>query len=48
MSQSGKEVEHALPKGLRRAIEDIYQMPFRLLENFGKNQLNELRPKILK
>lgn len=36
ISQGGKEVERVLPKTLRGAIEDIYQTPFHLLENFGK------------
>ena len=36
ISQGGNEVECVLPKTLRGAIEDIYQTPFRLLENFGK------------
>ena len=36
ISQGGNEVEFVLPKTLRGAIEDIYQTPFRLLENFGK------------
>ena len=34
--QGGKEVERLLRKLLRGAIEDIYQTPFRLLNNFGK------------
>ena len=37
ISQGGKEVERVLPKILREAIEDVYQTPFRLLRNFGKN-----------
>ena len=40
ISQGGKEVERVLPKILRGAIEDVYQRPFRLLGNFGKQQLN--------
>ena len=47
ISQGGKEIECALPKGLRGAIEDAYQTPFRLLGNFGKQQLNKLKRKIL-
>ena len=47
ISQGGKEVEYVLPKVLRGPIEDVYQTPFRLLENFGKQQLNKLKRKIL-
>ena len=45
ISQGGKEAECVLPKILRRAIEDVYQTPFRLLGNFGKQQLNEIKKK---
>ena len=47
MSQGGKEVERELPKILRAATEDVYQTHFRLLEKFGKKQLNKLKRKIL-
>ena len=47
ISQGGKEIEHVLPKVLRGAIEDVYQTPFRLLRNFGKQQLNKLKTKLL-
>ena len=47
IGQGGKEVERVLPKILRGAIEDIYQMPFRLLGNFEKQQLNKIKRKIL-
>ena len=43
ISQGGKEVEPVLTKILRGAIEDVYQTPFRLLRNFGKQQLNKLK-----
>ena len=46
-SQGGKEVERVVPKILRGAIEDVYQTPFRLLGNFGKQQLNKTKRKIL-
>ena len=42
ISLGGKEVELVLPKILRGAIEDVYQTPFRLLGNFGKQQLNKI------
>ena len=47
ISQDGKEIERVLPKVLRGAIKDVYQTPFRLLGNFGKQQLNKLKRKIL-
>ena len=46
--QDGREIERVLPKILRGAIEDVYQTPFRMLENFGKEQFNKLKNKILK
>ena len=46
ISQGGKEIERILPKVLREAIEDVYQTPFRLIRNFGKQQLNKLKRKI--
>ena len=36
-------MERVLPKILRGAIEDIYQTPFRILCNFGKQQLNKIK-----
>ena len=47
ISQGGKETERVLPKTLREAIEDVYHIPFRLLRNSGKQQLNKLKRKIL-
>ena len=43
ISQGGKEVERLLPNILRGAIKDVYQTPFRLLGNFGKQQLNKIK-----
>ena len=48
ISQGGKEVKHVLPKIPGGAIKDVYQMPFELLGNFGKQQLNEIKRKILR
>ena len=45
--QGRKEIERDLPKVLRGAIEDVYQTPVRLLRNFGKQQPNKLKRKIL-
>ena len=47
ISQGSKEVQHVLPKILRGAIEDVYETPFRLLGNFGKQQLNKIKREIL-
>ena len=41
ITQGGKESERVLPKILRGVIEDVYQTPFRLLENLGK-QINKI------
>ena len=46
--QGGKKIDSIFPKVLRGAIEDVYQTPFRLLGNFGKNQFNKLKQKSLK
>ena len=43
ISQDGEEIERVLPKVLRGAIKDVYQTPFRLLGNSGKQQLNKLK-----
>ena len=48
INQGGKEIERVLPNILRGAIEDVYQTPFRLLEDFGKKQFNNIQRKILK
>ena len=48
ISKGGAEIERVLPKILKGAIEDVYQTPFRLLGNVGKQQLNKLRQKILR
>lgn len=46
--QGGQEMEKVLPKIYRGAFEDIYQTPFRMLGNFGKQQLQKLKRKKLK
>ena len=48
ISHDGKEMERILPKILRGAIEDVYQTPFRLLGNFGKQQFEKIKRKIKK
>ena len=50
ISKGGAEVERVLPKILKGAIEDIYRTSFRfrLLGNFGKQQLDKLKRKILR
>ena len=47
-TQGVKEMELVLPKMLRGTIEDVYQTPFRLLGDFGKQQFNKIKKKILK
>ena len=47
-SQGGKEIERVLPKILRKATEYVYQKLFRLLINFGRQQLNKPKRKILR
>ena len=47
MHQGGQELERVLPKILRRGIKDIYQMPFRMLGNFGKQQLKNVKNKVV-
>ena len=44
----GAEIERVLPKILCVAIQDVYKTPFRLLRNFGKQQLNKVKRKILR
>ena len=48
ISSGGAEIECALPKILRGALEDVYKTPFRLLGNFGKQQFNKIKRKILR
>ena len=36
ITQGGKVMEHVLPKILRGATEDVYQIPFRILGDFRK------------
>ena len=48
ISKGGAEVDRVFPKILKGAIEDVYKTPFRLLGNFGKQQLNKLQRKILR
>ena len=35
-------------QNFKRSLEDVYQTLFRLLGNFGKQQLNTLKRKILR
>ena len=47
INQGGEEVERMLPNILKGAIEDVYQTPFCLLGNFGRQQPQKLKNKIL-
>ena len=42
ISQGGKEMECVLPKILRGAIKDVYQVSFRLLGNSEKQKFNQI------
>ena len=50
-SEGEKEIERVAPKILRGAIEEVYQMPFRLLGKFGnssyRRQKKDSKGKIL-
>ena len=43
ISHGVKEVERVLSKILHGTIVEVYQMPFRLLSNFGKQQQNKIK-----
>ena len=48
ISSGGAEIERVLPKILRGVIEDVYKTPFMLLCNFGEQQFNKIKKKILR
>ena len=48
ITSGGAQIERVLPKILRGAIEDVYKTSFRLLRNFGKQQFNKVKKKILR
>ena len=48
ISKGGSKVERVLTKILRGAIKDVYQTPIWLLGNFGKQQFNKIKRKILR
>ena len=48
IKSGGTEIEGVLPKILGGAIEDVYKTPFRLLGNFGKQQFNEIKNRIMR
>ena len=45
INQGGQELERILPNILRGAIEDVYQIPFRMFGNLGKKHLTILNEK---
>ena len=47
ISSGGAEIERVLPKILRGVI-DVYKTPFMLLGNFGEQQFNKIKKKILR
>ena len=42
------EIERVAPKIIRRAIEEVYETPFRLLGNLGKKQFQKIKRKLFK
>ena len=48
VKSGGAEVERVLSKIVGGAIEDVYKTPFRLLGNFGKQQFNKIKKKVLR
>ena len=48
ISRRRGEVERILPKIIHGTIEDIYQTPFKLLENFGKKQFAKIKRQFIK
>ena len=45
---SGTEIERIAPKIIRRAIEEIYKTPFRLLGSLGKKQFQKIKRRLFK
>ena len=48
IKSGGAEVERIIPKIICGVIEHVYKMPFRMLGNFGKQQFNKFKEKILR
>ena len=48
INQGEREIKHVLPKILHGAVEEVYQMWFRLLGKFGQLQLQKIKNKIFR
>ena len=48
MNQGGQQVQIIAPQIIRGTIEDVYKTPFRLLGNFDKKKLAQLKRKLAK
>ena len=48
MNQGRQQVQKIVPQIIRGAIEDVYKTSFRLLGNFGKKKLAQLKRKLAK
>ena len=45
---TGREVQRIAPGLIKRAIEELYKTPFRLLGQFGRNKHNQLKTRLYK
>ena len=48
IKQGGAEVERVAPKIIRGALEELYSTPFRMLQNFGKKQVQKIKRQLFK
>ena len=46
VSQAGKELERIGPGLIKKAVEELYQTPFRLLETIGKKKYNLIKKNV--
>ena len=46
VSQAGKELERIGPGLIKKAVEELYQTPFRLLETIGKKKHNLIKKNV--
>ena len=46
LNKGGQKIEKIAPKIIRGAIEDIYKKPFRLLGNFGREKLAQIKRRL--
>ena len=48
IKDGGQQIHEIAPQIIQGAIEDVYKTPFRLLGNFGKQKLSQIKRKISK